>query len=171
MSQAPECECNQNHGLTEHEHTKDIQATDGHNVVSKIPKLDDNCKTAVSSSILALESEQRAFRWEHREPDGNGKPLSIQLLEYRDDRDSAIIHFGTIGTHEGKTFIPKRSVHKNALDDLAHPYDENQDFYVLDVNLDGDQVDHLLQCSAIYDAGGERTDHQQKTADCLLTHL
>lgn len=76
------------------------------------------------------------------------------MPEYRDDRDGAIIHFGVIGTREGKTLIPKRSVHRNALDDLAHPYDEEGDFYVLDVNLDGDQIDQLLHYSEIYNAGG-----------------
>lgn len=112
-----------------------------------------------------------ARREVHREQDGNGDLSSIQLPEYRDDRDNSIIHFGVIGTHEGKTIIPKRSVHRNALDDLAHPYVEDQDFYMLQVNLDGDQIDHLLQCSEIYDAGGEQTNFLLKTADCLLTHL
>ena len=93
----------------------------------------------------------------NRQPDNNRRFSSIQLSEYRDDRDSSIIHFGVTGTHEGKTLIPKSSVHRNALDDLAHPYVEDQDFYMLEVNLDGDQIDHLLQCSEIYDAGGECT--------------
>ncbi|GAB7328729.1 hypothetical protein MBLNU13_g00640t4 [Cladosporium sp. NU13] len=99
-----------------------------------------------------------------REQHGNGGPLSIQLPEYRDDRDSAIIHFGVIGTHEGKTLVPKRCVHRNALDDLAHPYEEDEDFYVLDVNLDGDQIDHLLHYSEIYNAGDQRSAYQNSAS-------
>jgi hypothetical protein len=91
----------------------------------------------------------------HKEQNDKGRPSSAQLAEYRDDRNYAIIHFGAMGTHEGKTIIPKGSVHQSALDDLAHPYDEDQDFYVLDVNLDGDQIDRLLHYSRVYDAGGE----------------
>jgi hypothetical protein len=41
---------------------------------------------------------------------------------------------------------------------------------MLDVNLDGDQIDHLLHSSEIYNAGGEHTDFLQKTAHCLLIH-
>ena len=92
---------------------------------------------------------------DYREQDDHKTPSPTQLLKYVDDRDSTIIHFGVIGTHEGKTLIPKNLVHRNALDDLAHPYDEDGDVYVLDVNLDGDQIDCLLQYSEIYDAGGE----------------
>jgi hypothetical protein len=109
--------------------------------------------------ILALESKRHVPRQGmHGEQDDNWRPSSIQLPEYRDDRDSSIIHFGAIGTHEGKTFIPKRSIHRNALDDLAHPYNEDQDFYVLSVNLDGDQIDQLLHANEIYNAGGEKSD-------------
>jgi hypothetical protein len=105
-----------------------------------------------------LQNGQRTPLMEHRELDDNGKPSSIQLPKYRDDRDASIIHFGVVGTHEGKTFIPKLSVHRNALDDLAHPHNEDQDFYVLGVNLDGDQIDRLLHYSEIYNARGEHTN-------------
>ena len=111
------------------------------------------------AEVRDVESERRAPHQDaHREQDGNRRPSSIQLPEYRDDRDSAIVHFGVIGTHEGKTFIPKRSVHRNALDDLACPYDEGQDFFMLAENLDGDQIEHLLDYSEIYYAGGLYTD-------------
>jgi hypothetical protein len=128
-------------------------------------------KPTVDARVRDLGGERCTPHLEvHREQDGNGKLSSIQLPKYRDDRDSTIIHFGVIGTHEGKTFIPKRSVHRNALDDLAYPYDEDQDFYVLDVNLDGDQIDQLLHYSEIYNAGGGCTIFLPKIADCLLTH-
>lgn len=106
----------------------------------------------------------------HREQDDDKDPSPVRLPKYRDDRDSTIIHFGVIGTHEGKTLIPKCAVHRNALDDLAYSYDEDQDFYALDVNLDGDQIDQLLHYSEIYNAGGEYTMYLPKIADCLLTH-
>jgi hypothetical protein len=191
MKHPPEYKCNQRNDPAEHGHTNDIQATEDHTV--RTTELDDDYKTAVTSSTLqntvpkhqqkscpdnqrdtgnenlALESERRAFRPEHRERDDNGGITPIQLPEYRDDRDSAIIHFGVIGTHEGKTFIPKRSVHRNALDDLAHPYGEDQDFFVLDVNLDGDQIDDLLNQSKICDARGGW--HKSSGNDCkLLTY-
>ena len=196
MIHAPEYGCNQRH-LTEHELTKDVHST-GDRALG-VPELDKTDKTAETWSnlrkpvmihqqqpcsnnlrnqrdtdyeILALESKRHVPRQGmHGEQDDNRRPSSIQLPKYHDDRDSSIIHFGTIGTHEGKTFIPKRTVHRNALDDLAHLYDEDQDFYVLDVNLDGDQIDHLLHCSETYYAEGEYTSFLQKTADCLLTVL
>ena len=126
---------------------------------------------SIDGRVPDLKGEQCATRPEmHGKRDDNGRPSSIQMPEYRDDRDGAIIHFGVIGTHEGKTVIPKRSVHRNALDDLAHPYDEEGDFYVLDVNLDGDQIDHLLHYSEIYNAAGVYTNFLPKIADCLLSH-
>jgi hypothetical protein len=192
MNHAPEHKCNQRNDPTEHEHTNDIQATEDHTV--RIPEFDDNNKTVATSSTLqntgpkhqqqtcsdnqhlqydtdnetlALESERQSPGLEeHRERESNGKSSSIQLPEYRDDRDSAIIHLGAIGTHEGKTFIPKRSVHRNALDDLAHPYREDQDFFVLDLNLDGDQIDDLISNSKIYNAGGGY--HRSSAKDCKL---
>lgn len=123
------------------------------------------------AQVRDLKGERCAPRLEmHREQDDNKDPSPVQLPEYHNDRNTAIIHFGVIGTHEGKTFVPKRSVHRNALKDLGHSYDEDQDFYVLNVNLDGDQVDQLLHYSEIYNAGGEYTVFLPKIAVCLLTH-
>lgn len=188
MVHASEDECNKRNGPTEHEHSNDIQATANYAV--RAPELDHNCHVAVTSSTvqntvpkhqqqacsnnhresnsenLALERERRAFRPEHRERDNKRGSPSVRLPEYRDDRDSAIIHSGVVGTHEGKTFIPKRSVHRNALDDLAHPYGEDQDYFVLDLNLNGDQIDDLISNSKIYDARGGYLEYS--AAECKL---
>lgn len=195
MSRPSVYECKRRCNLAEDEQLKNNRSTNDH--ADQPPYLCDNGKTLASQSssqaqvatslaqvfasddknnidsrVRDLESERHAPRQEmHRGQGDNQRPSSIQLPEYCDIRDNSIIHVGVIGTHEGKTFIPKRSVHRNALDDLAHPYDEDQDFYVLDVNLDGDQIDHLLHCSEIYYAEGEYTSFLQKTADCLLTVL
>lgn len=183
--------CQRKHGLPEDGQTEDIQLPDEH-----ANQAADHCAShrtlAVQSppQVHVASSHPQAYSSDdkhnmdpripdpkgerctphleaYREHDDNRKRSSVQLPEYHDDRDSTIIHFGVIGTHEGKTFIPKRSVHRNALDDLAHPYDEDQDFYVLDVNLDGDQIDYLLHYSEIYNAGGEYTLFLPKIADCF----
>lgn len=182
MSRPSVYECKRRCNLAEDEQIKNNRSTNDH--ADQPPYLCDNGKTLASQSssqaqvatslaqafasddknnidsrVRDLESERHAPRQEmHGGQDDNRRPSSIQLPEYRDDRDRSIIHFGVIGTQEGKTFIPKRSVHRNALDDLAYPYDENRDYFMLDVNLDGDQIDHLLHCSEIYDAGGEYTN-------------
>jgi hypothetical protein len=148
-----------------------VQSTRGHVAKSQPQAYSNDDKHNEEAQIRDLKGERCAPRLNvHREQDGSGKPSSVQLPEFRDDRDNSIIHLGVIGTHEGKTLIPKRSVHRNALDDLAHPYDEEEEFYVLNVNLDGDQIDRLLHYSEIYTAGGEHTIFLPKIADCLLPH-
>ena len=152
--------------------TQKTQATSQDHVAASQPQAYSNDATHDKEALVRdLRGERRATHLEtHREQGVNTDPSRVPVPEYRDDRDGTIIHFGVIGTHEGKTVIPKRSVHRNALDDLAHSYDEEGDLYVLDVNLDGDQIDHLLHYSEVYNAGGVYTNFLPKIADCLLPH-
>jgi hypothetical protein len=55
---------------------------------------------------------------------------------------------------KGKTRMPKRLVHRDALHDLAYPYDEEEDFFVLRIALERDQIDEVIEISGMYKAGG-----------------
>jgi hypothetical protein len=55
---------------------------------------------------------------------------------------------------KGKTRMPKRLVHRDALHDLAYQYDEEEDFFVLRIALEKDQIDEVIKISEMYKAGG-----------------
>lgn len=55
---------------------------------------------------------------------------------------------------KGKTRMPKRLVHRDALHDLAYPYDEEEDFFLLRIALEKDQIDEVIKISEMYKAGG-----------------
>ena len=63
---------------------------------------------------------------------------------------------------KGKTRMPKRLVHRDALHDLAYPYDEEEDFFLLRIALDKDQIDEVIKISEMYKAGGKL--HQPKAS-------
>lgn len=56
---------------------------------------------------------------------------------------------------KGKTRMPKRLVHRDAIHDLAYPYDEEEDFFVLRIALEKDQIDEVIKISEMYKAGGK----------------
>lgn len=56
---------------------------------------------------------------------------------------------------KGKTRMPKRLVHRDALHDLAYPYDEEDDFFLLRIALEKDQIDEVIKISEMYKAGGQ----------------
>lgn len=106
-----------------------------------------------ATGSLALESEHE----NQNRPARNARMGSSSVVrpgEYRDDRNSEIIHSGIIGTVKGRTGFPKRTMHKNALDYLTYPYDEDEGFFMLHVNLGGDQIDELIHDSEVYQARG-----------------
>ena len=41
--------------------------------------------------------------------------------------------------------MPKRLVHRDALHDLAYPYDEEEDFFMLRIALEKDQIDEVIK--------------------------
>jgi hypothetical protein len=45
-------------------------------------------------------------------------------------------------------------VHRDALHDLAYPYDEEEDFFMLRIALEKDQIDEVIKISEMYKAGG-----------------
>ncbi|KAH9838902.1 putative mg2+ transporter protein [Teratosphaeria destructans] len=54
---------------------------------------------------------------------------------------------------KGRTRIPKRLVHRDALFDLAYPFVEERDFFVLSVALSEDEINELLENSRSYKEG------------------
>ena len=55
---------------------------------------------------------------------------------------------------KGKTRMPKRLVRREAIQDLAYPYDEEEDFYVLRIALEKDQIDEVIKISEMYKEKG-----------------
>lgn len=56
---------------------------------------------------------------------------------------------------KGKTRMPKRLVMREAIQDLGYPYDEEEDFYVLRIAMEKEQIDEVIKISEQYKAGGE----------------
>ncbi|KAK5119588.1 hypothetical protein LTR85_007417 [Meristemomyces frigidus] len=55
---------------------------------------------------------------------------------------------------KGKTRMPKRLVRREAILDLGYPFDEEEDFYVLRIALEKDQIDEVIKISEQYKEGG-----------------
>ncbi|KAK6397046.1 hypothetical protein LTR65_007545 [Meristemomyces frigidus] len=57
---------------------------------------------------------------------------------------------------KGKTRMPKRLVRREAIMDLGYPFDEEEDFYVLRIALEKDQIDEVIKISEQYKEGGTK---------------
>jgi hypothetical protein len=51
---------------------------------------------------------------------------------------------------KGKTRMPKRLVRREAIMDLGYPFDEEEDFFVLRIALEKDQIDEVIKVSDTY---------------------
>ncbi|KAK6437071.1 hypothetical protein LTR95_006737 [Oleoguttula sp. CCFEE 5521] len=78
---------------------------------------------------------------------------SSESLESRVSKATTKVKAGK----KGKTRMPKRLVHRDALHDLAYPYDEEEDFYVLRIALEKEQIDEVIKISEMYKAGDKKT--------------
>jgi chlorite dismutase len=58
---------------------------------------------------------------------------------------------------KGKTRMPKRLVRQEAIMDLGYPFDEEDDFYVLRIALEKEQIDEVIKISETYKDGGTFT--------------
>lgn len=58
---------------------------------------------------------------------------------------------------KGKTRMPKRLVKREAVMDLGYPFDEEEDFFVLRMALEKEQIDEVIRISETYKDGGEST--------------
>jgi hypothetical protein len=56
---------------------------------------------------------------------------------------------------KGKTRMPKRMVEIEAILDLGYPFDEEDNFFVLRVALEKEQIDEVIQASEVYRNGGK----------------
>nr|POF00885.1 hypothetical protein CFP56_20833 [Quercus suber] len=64
------------------------------------------------------------------------------------------IHDTTKKFKKGKTRMPKRLVRREAIMDLGYPFDEEQDFYILRIALEKEQIDEVIKISETYKNGG-----------------
>jgi hypothetical protein len=55
---------------------------------------------------------------------------------------------------KGKTRMPKRLVRREAVMDLGYPFDEEENFYVLRIALEKEQIDEVIKISESYNTGG-----------------
>lgn len=55
---------------------------------------------------------------------------------------------------KGKTRMPKRLVRREAIMDLGYPFDEEEDFFVLRIALEKEQIDEVIKISETYKNGG-----------------
>ena len=56
---------------------------------------------------------------------------------------------------KGKTRMPKRLVRREAIMDLGYPFDEEDDFYVLRIALEKEQIDEVIRITETYKNGGK----------------
>lgn len=56
---------------------------------------------------------------------------------------------------KGKTRMPKRLVRREAIMDLGYPFDEEEDFFMLRIALEKEQIDEVIKISEVYKDGGE----------------
>jgi hypothetical protein len=51
--------------------------------------------------------------------------------------------------------MPKRLVRREAIMDLGYPFDEEEDFYVLRIALEKEQIDEVIRITETYKNGGK----------------
>ena len=56
---------------------------------------------------------------------------------------------------KGKTRMPKRLVRREAIMDLGYPFDEEEDFFVLRIALEKEQIDEVIRITETYKNGGK----------------
>lgn len=56
---------------------------------------------------------------------------------------------------KGKTRMPKRLVRREAIQDLGYPFVEEEDFYVLTIALEKEQIDEVIRITGTYNNGGK----------------
>lgn len=56
---------------------------------------------------------------------------------------------------KGKTRMPKRLIRREAIMDLGYPFDEEEDFFVLRIALDKEQIDEVIRITETYKNGGK----------------
>ncbi|EMC93488.1 hypothetical protein BAUCODRAFT_37172 [Baudoinia panamericana UAMH 10762] len=56
----------------------------------------------------------------------------------------------------GKTRMPKRLVRREAIMDLGYPFDEEENFFVLRIALEKDQIDEVIKISETYKDGEKK---------------
>lgn len=61
---------------------------------------------------------------------------------------------------KGKTRMPKRLVRREAIMDLGYPFDEDENFFVLRIALDKEQIDEVIKISEIYN-DGEKSERKK----------
>ncbi|SMR52697.1 unnamed protein product [Zymoseptoria tritici ST99CH_1E4] len=67
---------------------------------------------------------------------------------------------------KGKTRMPKRLVRVEAIMDLGYPFDEEEDFYVLRIALEKDQIDEVIKISETYKDGEKKKVYRfEKTVE------
>ncbi|EME79725.1 uncharacterized protein MYCFIDRAFT_199400 [Pseudocercospora fijiensis CIRAD86] len=57
---------------------------------------------------------------------------------------------------KGKTRMPKRLVRVEAIMDLGYPFEEEEDFFVLQIALEKEQIDEVIQISETYKNGEKK---------------
>ena len=94
------------------------------------------------------------------------------------------VHGGTESVHteltkkfkKGKTRMPKRLVRREAIMDLGYPFDEEDDFFVLRIALEKEQIDEVITISERYKSGGKYyaystgSPHSDDIADKTTTY-
>ncbi|KAF2725749.1 hypothetical protein K431DRAFT_299491 [Polychaeton citri CBS 116435] len=58
---------------------------------------------------------------------------------------------------KGKTRMPKRLVRMKALNDLGYPFDEEEDFWIVRVAMEKDQIDEVIRISEEYKKADNKT--------------
>ncbi|WPG99387.1 Hypothetical protein R9X50_00220100 [Acrodontium crateriforme] len=80
-----------------------------------------------------------------------------EILEIKETIKEDSIHESIVDTvkkfKKGKTRMPKRLVRREAIMDLGYPFDEEEDFFVLRIALEKEQIDEVIKISESYRDG------------------
>ncbi|KAF2765613.1 hypothetical protein EJ03DRAFT_354667 [Teratosphaeria nubilosa] len=101
-----------------------------------------------TASLFAAGTEADASARATRDPSG---PVDDHIQRQRPEIQLRL--------NKGRTTIPKRLVHREALSALAYPFVEEKDVFVLKVPLSKDEIDELIKNSKSYGEGSASTDN------------
>lgn len=111
-------------------------------------------KSSKAKSVTTAKSTAKSTTTRHTSPPSSESSESFEEIEKEESIRESIAETQR-KVKKGKTRMPKRLVQREAIMDLGYPFDEEEDFYVLRIALEKDQIDEVIKISEQYKEGGK----------------
>lgn len=140
----------------EPEDYREVEIQRERSVHRRVPKSHKSAKSVKSSRAPKSVTTRRSSS-------SSSSSSATRVMQETIIKEHESFHGGPPSVHEtidkrfkkGKTRMPKRLIRREAIMDLGYPYDEEEDFFVLRIALEKDQIDEVMRISETYKTGGQ----------------